>query len=254
MSRTCAIMQPTYLPWAGYFDLMDQADVFLFLDNVQMQKSSWQTRNRIKTHQGELYLSLDRYKSADGVLPTLAQARLNEQQQWRKKHLKSIENAYSRAPYFEPVFALLSEGLAFSAPQTLADLNIGLITALARAMGINTVLERSSQLQPVSSDRIERLANLCLLQQCQRYLSPRGAWDYFEALQGETVFQAHHIALAYQHYIPPVYPQLHGAFMPGLSVVDLLFNCGFEQALAVIRKGRRPAWSHQALVEVSENV
>ena len=92
-------MQPTYIPWLGYFDLIDQADIFVFLDNVQLSRSNWHVRNRIKTCQGELYLTIPVHRDKGNYETMLCHAFINYKQPWVKKHLKSIEQAYKKTPY-----------------------------------------------------------------------------------------------------------------------------------------------------------
>ncbi len=145
-----AIMQPTYLPWSGYFDLIDQSDVFVFLDTVQFEKQSWQQRNRIKTPSGPLMLTVPCVQS----LPQrIVEVRIEPKSNWRRKHWLSIAANYSKAPYWhdfrEPLEAIFSKEW-----DCLVDLNIALITLLTQRLGIEAVFLRTSELRMPERTRI----------------------------------------------------------------------------------------------------
>lgn len=228
----CAIMQPTFLPWIGYFDLMSRVDVFVYLDNVQVEKQSWQTRNRIKTNQGELYLSA--HIKNDNLLNTNINAvAIDYGRRWREKHLRGISQAYSKSPYFKEVMPLLDEW--YSADfQTLADMNIWFIEKVRQLLMIDTKTVRSSELSVSSGDRGDRLINICKAVDADFYMSPNGAACYIEADGLVDDFLRNKIELAYQNYVHPVYPQQWGDFLPYMSVIDLLFNVGYDESTAVI--------------------
>jgi hypothetical protein len=153
----CAIMQPTYLPWIGYFALMDMADVFVFLDDVQLSKQSWQTRNRIKSEAGkELMLSVPvRHAGAQPIKDVEIDG-----DHWIAKHLRSFEQNYRKAPYFTDAIALYGPVLR-SEPAKLCDLNIALIAGIADHLGITGKRIRSSEVADKSADRRDRLVDIC---------------------------------------------------------------------------------------------
>src|SRR3546814_5151800 len=126
---TFAIMQPTYLPWIGYFGMIDRADIFVFLDSVQFARRSWQQRNRIKTANGPLMLTVPVHKKGARD-QTIAEVRIDEQAQFPLTQMRAIEHALKKAPYFathaEALFGILGGGRS-----GLSDLNIALITWLA---------------------------------------------------------------------------------------------------------------------------
>lgn len=155
LDNSCAIMQPTYIPWIGYFDLMDSVDAFVFLDDVQWAKASWQVRNRIKTIQGELYLSISIKRTERTRLETqINEALLNDRETWREKHIRSISLAYRKSDFFEQVFPLVVELLR--APlKTLGDFNINIIKTISEKIGIKTRFLRSSELIRSSASRGE---------------------------------------------------------------------------------------------------
>ena len=234
----CTIMQPTYNPWLGYFDLIDKVDIFVFLDNVQLVKRSWQVRNRIKTPNGELFLTIPirKTKRRDELL--IKDALINDEHPWRKKHLKTIETYYSKTKFFEEVFPFLKK-LILNPTRNLADFNINIIQAIAKRIGIETPFVRASQIPNLTGRKDKLLASICKQLKCRVYISPQGSAAYLEKEipGGEIVKNG--IELYYHNYEHPVYRQLYGEFLPYMGVFDLLFNEGFENALTIIRQGRR---------------
>lgn len=222
------IMQPTYLPWIGYFHLMDQGDIFVLLDNVQFEKQSWQQRNRIKTPNGPQWLSLPVGKKFP---QSISEAVLVDRPDWRDKHWKSIAQTYRKAPFW----AMHGPGLEALYSRewvSLADLNIALIDWLRAAFGIATPMVRASGL-PVAGKRVDLLLSICAHLGADTYLSPAGAADYIEE---DNRFSAHGITLLYQRYAHPRYPQINGPFASHMAAIDLLFNQGPE-SLRIIREG-----------------
>ena len=224
-----AIHQPQYLPWLGYFDKMDQADVFVLLDDVQYKKNEWQNRNKIRNAEGWQWITVP-------VLHEFGQKiyeiKIDNQRDWREKHLKSIEQNYSQAPYFKENFSFCKEILE-KEWEHLVELNIGFVQHLKKGLGISTDIVRSSTLG-IETDKTERLVDICKHLQADIYLSGTGGSDYLE----EEKFQESGIQLEYQKYTHPEYKQVYNGFCPHMSVIDLLFCCGSE-SLNIIREGRK---------------
>ena len=128
-----AIMQPTYLPWAGYFSLIDSVELFVFLDDVQIERQSWQTRNRVCIGGREQMLTVPVKKT--GLLTQIRDARVNDAANWRKKHQKSLHQAYGGAPFGEMILQQLDFILCDYSQVRLADINIAIITAMSGATG-----------------------------------------------------------------------------------------------------------------------
>lgn len=229
--RTIAIMQPTYLPWIGYFDLMDQCDLFVLLDTVQFDRRSWQQRNRIKTAQGELWLTVP-VRSKGLRTQKIHEVEIDAQGDFATKHIRSVERAYAKAAHYRSHLAQLTRILG-QGHRYLAQLTIELIGWLRQELGIRTELVRSSELG-VDGKRIDLLVTICETVGAQRYLSPPGSRVY---LDGTTQFQERMIELVYHRYRHPHYRQLSGDFIPYLSILDLLLNEG-GNSLSVIRSGR----------------
>ncbi|MGH6893242.1 MAG: WbqC family protein, partial [Dongiaceae bacterium] len=192
----CAIMQPTYLPWLGYFALMDMVDVFIFLDDVQLSKQSWQTRNRIKREDGqELMLSVPIRHSGDPQERLIKDAEVNDGAHWASKHLKSFEQNYRRAPHLADALAIFEPALRSHEPK-LCDLNIGIIETVAQRTGIAAKRRiRSSDVSGKSADRRDRLVDICEHVGADVYLSPAGAAGYLG--DGAAQFVARAVDLLY---------------------------------------------------------
>jgi len=222
-------MQPTYLPWLGYFDLVDQSDLFVLLDDVQFEKQSWQQRNRIKTSRGPQWLTVPVYQRSG---QQIREGQINQSVPWRTKHLKSLAQNYSRTEGWEACAELLT-GIYEQQWEHLVDLNISAIRSLGEHMGIQTPLSRSSGMG-TTSGRLRRLIQICHNVGARAYLSPRGSASY---LGDGKQFADEGIRLEYHAYSHPVYTQQYGAFLSHMSVVDLLCNEG-AKTLEIVRSGR----------------
>lgn len=219
---TAVVLQPSYVPWRGYFHLIQQADVFVFYDDVQYDKHGWRNRNRIKTAQGTQWLTIPvRAKGnvEEGV--RLDQVRTAEAPDWARKHATTIRQSYGKAPCFGETWRALE---AFWAERTelLVDMTIPTTIAMAKLLGIErTRFVRSSEL-PVGGGKTERLVNLVRHVGADRYLSGPSAKDYLD----EAAFSAAGIRLDYARYDYAEYPQLHPPYDGQVSVLDLLFMEG----------------------------
>lgn len=242
----CAVMQPTYIPWVGYFDLIDSVDKFVFLDDVKLEKCSWHVRNRIKTSQGELYLTIPIRRTVGRNKLIINEAIINDEKLWRKKHLKSIFYTYRKSVFFHEVYSFIEE-LMNNKTIRLCDFVTNIIMSISSRIGIgNKELILSSSLKNSSGQKDMRLVAICRECGCGQYLSPRGSAVYIEKNPPAGRFPEGGIDLFYQNYEHPVYNQLYGDFAPYMSIVDLLFNCGFEKSLEIIRSGRREPVAHLA--------
>lgn len=231
MTRTAVIMQPTYLPWVGFFDLIDQSDVCVFLDDVQFSKQSWQQRNRIRTSRGLEWLTVPVRRSGKVHIP-LIEIEIVTSTGFPRDHIRGIELSYARAPFFEQ-FNGLREILGRNESR-LAELNIQLIRWIAGALGIETRFFRSSALKAVGR-RSELMNDICQRVEADTYLSPAGATYLKEEVR---LYGSGGVKVLFHEYEHPVYRQLFHPFMPYASVIDLLLNEGAE-ALGIIRSGRK---------------
>ncbi len=219
MSLTIGILQPSYLPWLGYFEQIYRSDIFVIYDDVQFEKGSWRNRNRIKTTQGAMWLTVPVLTKGQNF-PLINQVCVNNTEQWPKKHIRSLTQYYAKAPYFAKHSSALFEILG-RPWGLLADLNIVLIRHLAAALGIKTPFILSSELG-VPGSGTPRLVDIIRHLKGSVFYEGAAGRDYID----ETLFSVRGIRVQYQDYAHPVYAQLHGDFIPFLSVVDLLFNHG----------------------------
>lgn len=235
-----AIMQPTYLPWLGYFDLIDQVDKFVFLDDVQLVKRSWQTRNRIKTAQKELFLTVPIKKANKRDDTLIYNAVISEDEPWKEKHIRSIELAYKKAPYFDLMFSFIKK-IIFNEEKKLSDYNIYIIRKIAAKLDLKTDFICSSELKGISGKKDARLVAICKYIGCDEYVTVQGSAAYIEKELPGGDFTKNDLKFFYHNYEHPIYEQINGDFIGFMSIIDLLFNHGFDAGLTIIKKGRRPS-------------
>jgi hypothetical protein len=228
--RKIAIMQPTYIPWSGYFALIESVEVFVFLDDVQFSKQSWQQRNRIKSSQGELTLTVP-VSLKQSNSKCIKDVVIAPENKWRKTHLKSISNNYHKSEYFKVFYPVLEEVLNQEFT-TLANLNIHIIREICDFLDISTDFVRSSEMNS-SDGRVERLIDIISQLNGDTYISPPGSFDY---LNENNLFQNSQIELLYLNYKHPVYKQQYGEFISHLSVIDVLLNEG-KSAIDILKGG-----------------
>jgi hypothetical protein len=233
--HTVAITQPTFLSWAGWFDLAAQVELVILLDDVAFAKRSWQQRNRLRTPEGLVYCTVP-VRSAGRREQLILDTELVSAE-FVDTLTRTVSTYYARAPYFSRYFTEFCAVLRDSAATgKLVTLNCGLIDWLASKLGINTPRIRSSDLA-VEGKRGARLANLCGHVGAKRYVSPAGAEEYL--LEDRGAFDERGIEVDLQVYEHPVYRQCFEPFMPYASVLDLLLNEG-DAAGAILKTGRRP--------------
>jgi hypothetical protein len=236
MGRHCvpvdvAIMQPTYLPWIGYFAMIDRADHFIYLDSVQYARRSWQQRNRIKTNGGEMLLTVPVFNTGlrDQAIRDVA---IDHQSGFAKKHWRSIDLAYSKAPFFEACAAPIKREL-LNSDRTLAEYNIALIESMCSLLSIATPRCRSSTMKSCGQ-KAELLARLCKEKKADRYIAAPGSRQYLEQ---SLDFHETGIEVVYHEYDHPQYEQGKRPFLSHMSAIDLIFRVGPERGLEVIRSG-----------------
>jgi hypothetical protein len=212
-----SIHQPAYLPWLGYFDKLMRSDVFVFLDTVQFEKNSFINRNRIKTSQGAQWLTVP-VKTKGHTASTLQETEIDQSQNWKSKHLKSIALNYRNAVMFAKRFPRL-EALYQSEEYSLSDMCFEQLQFWLNELGIEKIVVRASSL-PVDTKKSDLVFDLCRHFNAQHYISGALGRDYLD----EEKFRQAGIHIEYQDYQHPVYPQLHGKFLPYMGIVDLWMN------------------------------
>lgn len=207
------ILQPSYLPWIGVFNQLKRVDTFVFYDDVQYTKNDWRNRNRVKTPQGECWLTIPVEKKRQPLNNVLILDR-----QWPSKHLKTLEMNYKRAPYFEEVYKILENNLTAGWIH-LSPLCTRLIRDFAHYMGIDVKFRWSSDIGFRSLRKTNRLIKICEYLGATEYLATSACRNYMD----ESLFK---IPVEYQDYEHPEYTQQWDGFLPYMSIVDLLFNHG----------------------------
>jgi hypothetical protein len=221
-----AIHQPQYLPWLGYFDKIDKADKFIFLDTVQFKKNEWQNRNRIKTAQGWQWLTVPTlYKFPERI----NEVKVNNSVRWQHIQRQSIVSNYSPAPYFKE-FITIIEDIFSEKWDFLSPLNILSTKKLVEILGIKTDIFIASELGVFPEDPDDRLISIVKSMKGTHYLAGSGGKNYMNI----DKYSAERVEVIFQEFHCPQYIQLFHGFQSNMSVIDLLFNHG-EQSLPIIR-------------------
>ena len=230
--RTCVIMQPTYLPWVGFFDLVDQADEFVFLDTVQFSKQSWEQRNRIRWAHGSKWLTIPVNQRLGQKIDEVD---IVQDREHGRVHAEMIRQAYDKCSnhygfYYPMIRDAILKGGGF---KRLCDCTVDVTRSLGMMLKMeyrfrHPLLYRRSSQMKVEGGRSERLVNMCKKLNCTRYLSPVGARAYL--LEDKAVFDEAGIEVVLHNYTHPEYEQNGFSFTPHLSVVDLLLNHGAGSA------------------------
>ena len=216
----CAIVQPSYIPWRGYFDLIRRVDVFVFYDDVQYDRRGWRNRNRIKTAQGSRWLTIPVHaRGAQTDHLPINSVRMVDSD-WPRRHLDALRRSYAAAPYFGR-YADWLEHIYAAPPPLLADFTIALTRDIAATLALEARFLRSSELG-VTGAKTARLLAVLRAVGATTYLSGPSARSYIE----EEQFARAGIELEWMEYHYPEYPQLHPPFDPQVSILDLLFMTG----------------------------
>lgn len=218
--KKIAILQSNYIPWKGYFDLIALVDEFIIYDDMQYTRRDWRNRNQIKTPQGIQWLTVP--VQVKGKYEQRIRDTLIDGSTWSLSHWKALEQNYGRAPYFKEVSEWLRPTFVSAPHSHISQLNRQLIEGVCNYLGIKTKISNSWDYDLVDG-KTERLAELCKQAGGGEYISGPSAKNYIE----EQVFQDMNISLSWFEYSGyPEYPQLWGEFTHGVTILDLLFNCG----------------------------
>lgn len=218
--KKIAILQSNYIPWKGYFDMIAAVDEFILYDDMQYTRRDWRNRNQIKTPQGIQWLTVP--VQVKGKYDQKIRETEIDGTDWASTHWKALVQNYRRAPHFDEVSALIEPLYLAETYTHISQLNRRFIKVVCGYLGIKTVISNSWD-YTLLDGKTERLADLCAQAGGTEYISGPAAKDYVE----ESVFTDIAIKLTWFDYSGyPEYPQLWGEFTHGVTILDLLFNCG----------------------------
>lgn len=229
MSKTVVIHQPDFLSYLGFFHRLLHADLYIVLDNVQFVKSnnSWTHRDKIKTQHGDKWLTISVKKASRNT--QINEIELGEASIWKQQNLDLLKQNYKKAVYYDEIYPYVEE-LYNSNHVKLSDFNMDSIHMLNKLFDINIDIVYSSNLITTKT-KSERLVELLTQVDATHYLSGVGARDYHE----DKPFDDANIKVIWQEFKHPTYTQLYGDFIPYLSSIDMLFNCGIKKSREILR-------------------
>lgn len=228
-----SVHQPQYIPWLGFFDKIVKSDTFVYLDTVQYKKREWQNRNQIRTKDGSMWLTVPVVsKGNGGSRQPINQVRIDNESTWASDHLKSIQCWYGKAPFFEKYISFFEETYS-KCCEKLIDLNITILDFLFNELNVSTKVMLESDIG-TSLQSTDRIIEICQKVNADTYLTGIGGGNYLD----ESKFERENIKLVYQDYLHPTYQQQFlnesQAFLPNMSIVDLLFNEG-EKSSTILK-------------------
>jgi len=225
---TVSIHQPGYLPWLGFFKKIMESDVFVFLDDVKYEKKQWHNRNKIRTSQGSMWLSVP-VKSNSG--DSLNEVTIDNSINWSKYHKKSIKLNNSKCSFFKEYFFPL-EKILDKKYDLLIDLNIEVIQYIIKCLELNTQTTFSSELK-IEKKGSDRILDICKKLNADIYLSGALGTDYLNL----DDFTKNDITVLFQNFHQPVYKQCFEPFIPNMTTIDLLFNEG-KKSIQILKEAK----------------
>jgi WbqC-like protein family len=222
MGKKVAIVQSSYIPWKGYFDLIRKVDEFIFYDDAQFTKRDWRSRNRIKTSNGPMWLSIP--VSVKGkYLQSIKDTEISDGS-WNQRHWKSIRASYAHAPYYRPLKDMIEEWFLACTSRSLSEINRRLVAEVCRFLSIPTRLSLSMDYQ-LPDGKTERLVAMCLQAGADEYVSGPAARSYIDP----SLFDRAGIRLTYIAYAGyPEYAQLYPPFDHQVSIIDMILHTGAD--------------------------
>ena len=229
MTKTAVIHQPDFLPHLAFFHRLLHADIFVLLDTAQYvtgTSRSWMNRDKIKTPRGEKWITVPVQKSSMGT--KISEIYLSKESGWRRKNLDLITENYRTTPFFHEVFPFIEALFRYQCDK-LSDFNLQSIQILLDLFNIKIDRVLASTLKPRGKSN-EMLVDILLKVKASAYLSGVGAKGYYDP----EPFHKTDIDVIWQEFVHPIYPQLFGSFIPDLSSIDLLFNCGITRSRDIL--------------------
>lgn len=231
-SKRIAIVQSSYIPWKGFFDMIASVDEFVLYDEVQYTRRDWRSRNQIKSPEGPRWLTIPVQTRGHRNM-SIREIRVADPG-WARHHWRSLCHSYAKAPCFRPLRPWLEDLYLAPQPEDLSSINHRFLQAIMDVLDIRTPLRWSSDYPAGEAGRSERLLSICLQAGAGVYLSGPAARDYLDVGR----FEAAGVQVEWMSYAGyPEYPQLHGPFMHQLSVLDLLVHTGDRAPKYLLRAG-----------------
>lgn len=230
MNRIAVIHQPDFISYIGFFHRLLKSDIYVVLDNVQFVSGtsrSWQNRDLIKTPSGKKWLTISVQKCQLGT--KINEVLLSRTIPWRSSNLNQIRANYQKAPCYLEIYPYIEELYSFDCDRMI-DFNLESIKMIMSLLDIEIEMMLASSLEPQGTSN-QLLVDILKKVGASTYLSGIGARDYYDA----QPFVDAGIKVIWQNFQHPVYPQLYGDFIPYLSTIDMLFNCGIEKSREIIR-------------------
>jgi len=220
--RRVAITQSNYIPWKGYFDLIDCVDEFILYDDMQYTKRDWRNRNKISTPQGLKWLTIP--VNVKGKFHQKINETTISDKSWSVEHFQTIKHFYSKSPFFSHYEELLAEFYLTNEEEFLSRVNFKLISLICQILDIDTRITFSSDYE-LSEGKSEKLIGICKQASADVYVSGPAAKTYFD----EALAEKNNIKVEWKGYEGyPEYQQMHEPFEHGVSILDLIFNKGPE--------------------------
>lgn len=222
MSKKVAIVQSSYIPWKGYFDLVHTVDEFILYDDMQYTKRDWRNRNLIKTKDGRKWLTIP-VQTRGKYVQKIKDTRVSNHS-WAEKHYHSLVHNYSKAEYFKDYQGMMKELYEMaSEKEYLSQINFLFLKTICDILNINTKISWSSDYAPLTSGKTERLIDVCKKANAHHYISGPSAKSYL----AEHLFHAEGIDVSYIDYSNyPEYRQCFRGFEHHVTVLDVIFNTG----------------------------
>ena len=217
--KKIAILQSNYIPWKGYFDIINMVDEFILYDEVQYTKNDWRNRNKIQTSQGVQWLTIPvRQKE----LSQLIKDTKIQDKRWAKKHWATIKQNYSKAPYFKDYKYIFEELYLNNSEECLSQINYKFIVSICKILGITTKIRWSNEFELIDG-QTEKLLGICKDCDADVYLSGASAQNYFD----EALAKKENIKVEWMDYSRyKEYKQMFKPFEHGVTILDLIFNKG----------------------------
>jgi len=214
-----SVHQPQYLPWIGYFDKIKKSDIFVFLDNVQYKKREFQNRNKIRTKNGWIWLTVPVITKGK-FLQNISEVEIDNTKDWQIEHYRSIELNYTKTEFFHKYKSFIEE-IYKKKWSKLLDINICIIKKILEIFNIKTEIHYETEFN-ITTTSTQRIIDICKKLNADTYMSGIGGKNYLD----EDLFIKNNIKLIYQNFKHPVYKQNFDGFQINMSIIDFLFNCG----------------------------